>query len=101
MKQYLLQLNSIDEVQDWLIENRQTIHLDILEACEKAPKTDKGKVHIQAACINGVSDCVIIEMGSKDEVVLSLNKCLSYYVLTENYEMAIRTRDCLEEWNSL
>jgi hypothetical protein len=34
-----------------------------------------------------------------NQVIDSLNKSMNYFAAIENYEHAIRARDCMEKWN--
>ena len=99
MKRYAVQ-NC--DLKDWLLLNKDNIHYDVLKECEEAVK-DSIQIHrdvnIKIAYIESSSGNFIFSVSGINQVIDSLNKSMNYFAAIENYEHAIRARDCMEKWN--
>jgi hypothetical protein len=101
MKHYTLNDNNL---QDWMENNKQEIHLLILEAIQEAQKWSDyllDFVEIEVACIKSKDHTINIDINNEAEAIDALNKCLDYFVKTEQFEQAIIARDCLKYYNNL
>lgn len=96
MKHYTIPNNDLD---GWLHNNRQEIHLLILEAIHEAQKR-LDFVTIQIACIDAKDYTVNIDVKDEAEAIDALHKCLSYFVNTEQFEQAIIARNCLKHYTT-
>ena len=96
MKHYTITDNDLE---GWLHNNRQEVHLLILEAIHNAPKIAKFAT-IDIACINAKDHTVNISVNDEAEAIDALHKCLSYFVKTEQFEQAIIARNCLKHYTS-
>jgi hypothetical protein len=92
MKKYTI--TGSTNLEYWMQLNRQQIHVDILEAIQNSIKYPDF-VTIQVSSIKFKEHIVNIDIGSINEAIDALNKCLSYFLETEQYELAIVARDCL------
>jgi hypothetical protein len=100
MKHYTLTDNDLE---GWMENNRQEIHLLILEAIHEAQKRSDYMldfVNIDIACINAKDHTVNIGVKDEAEAIDALHKCLSYFVKTEQFEQAIVARDCLKYYTA-
>jgi len=96
MKHYTLENNNL---QDWMENNKQEIHLLILEAIQEAIDTPEFAT-IEVACIKSKDHTINIDINNEAEAIDALNKCLDYFVKTEQFEQAIIARDCLKYYNN-
>lgn len=92
MKTYIVE----SDVQTWLLEHRDKLFDDILEACENGLIDNEDKIFV--ATIRTMYGVTIFNLPSSDEVVASLRKCENSYVSREEYEKAARARDCGRSW---
>jgi hypothetical protein len=87
-------------LEDFMELNRQQIHLDILEAIQNAIDAPEFAT-IEVACIKSKDHTINIDINNEAEAIDTLNKCLDYFVKTEQFEQAIIARDCLKYYNNL
>ena len=87
-------------LEDFMELNRQQIHLDILEAIQNAIDAPEFAT-IEVAVIKSKDHIANIDITTVEEAIDALEKCLGYFVQTEQYELAIVARDCLKHYNNL
>jgi hypothetical protein len=87
-------------LEDFMELNRQQIHLDILEAIQNAIDAPEFTT-IEVACIKSKDNTANIDITTVEEAIDALDKCLGYFVQSEQYELAIVARDCLKHYNNL
>jgi hypothetical protein len=91
-------------LEDFMELNRQQIHLDILEAIQEAQKWSDyllDFVEIEVACIKSKDHTVNIDINNEAEAIDALDKCLGYFVQSQQFELACIARDCLLHYNNL
>ena len=87
-------------LEDFMELNRQQIHLDILEAIQNAIDALEFAT-IEVACIKSKDNTANIDITTVEEAIDALDKCLGYFVQSEQYELAIVARDCLKHYNNI
>ena len=97
MKHYTLENNNL---QDWMLLNKQQIHIDILEAIQNANDCADFET-IEVAIIQSKDHTINIDITNTEEAIDALNKCLSYFVETQQFELACIARDCLLRYKNL
>jgi len=101
MKHYTLVDNDLE---GWMEKNKKEIHLLILKEIQEAQKYSDyllDFIEIKIASITSKDHTVNIIINDEAEAIDALHKCLSYFVQTEQYELAIIARDCLKYYNNL
>ena len=87
-------------LEDFMELNRQQIHLDILEAIQKAIDAPEFAT-IEVAIVKSEKHTANIDITTVEEAIDALEKCLGYFVQSEQYELAIVARDCLKHFYKL
>jgi hypothetical protein len=87
-------------LEDFMELNRQQIHLDILEAIQNAIDAPEFAT-IEVAVVKSKDNTANIDITTVEEAIDALEKCLGYFVQSEQYELAIVARDCLKYYNNL
>jgi excinuclease UvrABC nuclease subunit len=97
MKTYTLD----SPVQAWIEDHRDEIFIDILSQCEAKLLHNNGDHRIDVALLRteaGVTKFIIKDL---DGVYESLERAMNYFVESEKYELAARSRDCIKSWKEL
>lgn len=81
-------------LEDFMELNRQQIHIDILEAIQNADDCADFET-IEVAVVKSKDQTINIDITNTEEAIDALNKCLSYFVKTQQFELACIARDCL------
>lgn len=92
MKTYIVE----SDIKDWLAEHRDDLFTDILEACESGLETGEEKIAV--AKIRSMYGVTIFHLPTKKDILESLKKCETNFVIVEDYEKAARARDCSQSW---
>jgi len=88
-------------VQTWVEDHRDEIFVDILTQCEAKLLDNNGVYRIDVALLRTQSGVTKFIIKDIDGVHESLERAMSYFVESEKYEFAARTRDCIKDWKEL
>lgn len=79
-------------VQSWLKDNKYIVFSEILRYSEKLLKDDMDS--IQAILVSNLSDNVVF-LIKKEELSITLNKAMDYFLSIEEYEKCAKARDLI------
>ena len=83
---------------DWLLEHRDEIYVDVLGSCEKKLlHLDEG-AGVEIAFLKTPKGITRFIIKNQEGIIDSLERCMAYFVETEKYELAARSRDCIKSW---
>lgn len=86
----------ISPVQEWMDENGDKIHQEILRSCEIG--LSQGKTFVYVMGLKTTEGIVQLTIDGPKSIVHSLKLSLKSFIENEEYELAARTRDCLSSW---
>lgn len=79
-------------VQAWLKDNKYIVFSEILRYSEKLLKDEMDS--IQAILVSNLSDNVVF-LIKRDELSITLNKAMDYFLSIEEYEKCAKARDLI------
>lgn len=88
-------------VPSWLLEHRDEIYTDVLEECEAKIRIGDVDCVIDIALLKTSTGITRFVIRNHAGIIESLTRCMNYFVDTEKYELAARTRDCIVNWKTL
>ena len=80
-------------VKEWISRHRQDLHLDVLEAAEASREEELLVFTLRSTY--GVTSCLLKGPAA---IAASVEKAMYAFVEAEEYELAVRARDCGQYW---
>ncbi len=77
---------------NWMKENKYVIHSELVRYCEILIQNDLESV--QAIMISNLSDNIVF-LVKKENVKLTLEKAMNYFLSIEEYEQCSKIQNCL------
>ncbi len=85
-------------VRDWLEDNHIVLHEQVLYACENALTEDVEDPFPVVCIINKEAEMTFYLSNRPEDRIDNLQNAIKNFVEVEEYELAARARDCVEEW---
>ncbi len=92
----IIYIDTEEDEEKYLTEYKFSIHTKILESIEKSFDEDIKSIELFQV-VNNFRGFTFVVMVDKESWVDSLNKCLSYYLENEEYELCDKTKKLINK----
>lgn len=97
-----MKLYTVDKpIPNWVLEHKEDIYRDVLIQCEQKLLNLDGINRVEVALLKteaGITKFIIKDMPG---ILDSLERSMLYFADVEQYELAARSRDCIENWKKI
>lgn len=97
-----MKLYTVDKpIPSWVLEHREDIYRDVLIQCEQKLLVRDGIDRVEVALLKteaGITKFIIKDITG---ILDSLERSMLYFADVEQYELAARSRDCIDNWKKI
>jgi len=96
-----MKLYTVDQpIPNWVLAHKEDIYRDVLVQCEHKLLHPDGSNRVEVALLK--TEAGITKFIIKDIVGIldSLERSMLYFADVEQYDLAARSRDCIENWKN-